>query len=175
MGSDPQFAKYPDLSLSQDVFNLSNPACPAAVRQSSLTKLQGAISEHQMAPLYRHLAHPVEGILNGSSEGVPHHPATGATKSLVSSNLLAGRKGFQRIDFPWDEKLYESLVEANKKELEALQKEEDDAAEAAGETEVQAARGKRAEFWARVGDKVTAFFLLTVCECGGNPIRCADS
>ena len=33
-------------------------------------------------------------------------------------------------------------------------KEEEEAAEKAGETEVQAARGKRAEFWARVGDKV---------------------
>ena len=127
-----------------------------------------------MAPLYRHLAHPVEGILNSSGGGVPQHPTTGTKRSLVSSNLLAGGKGFQKIDFPWDEKLYESLVEANKKELEALQKEEEDAAEAAGETEVQAARGKRAEFWARVGDKVGIWFLETVYECGRNSVRCAD-
>jgi len=36
-----------------------------------------------------------------------------------------------------------------------MQKEEDDAEENAGETEIQAVRGKRAEFWARVGDKVS--------------------
>jgi 26S proteasome regulatory subunit N7 len=42
----------------------------------------------------------------------------------------------------------------NEKELEAIQKEEDEAAEKAGETEVQAARGKRAELYNRIGDKV---------------------
>ena len=40
------------------------------------------------------------------------------------------------------------------KELAEFQKEEDDAEEQAGDTEVIAAKGKRAEFWARVGDKV---------------------
>jgi 26S proteasome regulatory subunit N7 len=54
----------------------------------------------------------------------------------------------------WDEKLYESLKAENEKELEAIQKEEDEAAEKAGETEVQAARGKRAELYNRIGDKV---------------------
>lgn len=110
-----------------------------------------------MAPFYRHLAHPVEGILNTSGEGVTQHPHphnAGSSKALLTSNMLATRKSGQKIDFPWDEKLYQSLVEDNKKELETFQKEEDDAEEAAGETEVQAARGKRAEFWARVGDKV---------------------
>jgi 26S proteasome regulatory subunit N7 len=68
--------------------------------------------------------------------------------------MLASRKSPQNIEFPWDEKLYQSLLDDNKKELETIQKEEEDAEEAAGETEVQAARGKRAEFWARVGDKV---------------------
>jgi 26S proteasome regulatory subunit N7 len=67
--------------------------------------------------------------------------------------MLSARTS-SKIDFPWDEQLYQSLVEDNKKELEGIQKEEDEAEEAAGETEVQAARGKRAEFWARVGDKV---------------------
>lgn len=107
-----------------------------------------------MAPFYRHLAHPVEGILNHSGEGVPQHSTHGSNKALITSNLLASRKSPQKIDFPWDEALYQSLVEDNKKELEAFKKEEDEAEEAAGETEVLAARGKRAEFWARVGDKV---------------------
>jgi 26S proteasome regulatory subunit N7 len=155
--ADPQYAKFPDLGLAQDIFNLSNPSCSAAMRQSSLKKLQSAISEHKMAPLYRHLAHPVEGILNTIGEGVSQQPAssTGASnRPTITSNLLAGRKLPQKLDFSWDEKLYDSLREDNGKELEGYQKEEEEAAEAAGETEVQAAQGKRAEFWARVGDKV---------------------
>ncbi|KAJ5225581.1 hypothetical protein N7468_006806 [Penicillium chermesinum] len=153
MGSDPQYIKYPDLLLAQHVFNLSNPACAPAVQQSSLKKLQDVITERKMAPFYRHLAHPTEGILNNVGEGTTQHPQNGSSKPLLASNMLASRKSPQKIDFPWDEKLYQSLVEDNKKELDGFQKEEDDAEEAAGETEVQAARGKRAEFWARVGDK----------------------
>lgn len=156
MGSDPQYIKFPDLTLAQDVFNLSNPSCSKATRQKSLQKLQDAITEHKMASLYRYLAHPVEGVLNNTGEGVPQHPAgaRASTKSVTAFNMLATRKMPQKIDFPWDEQLYKSLVEDNQKELDQFQKEEDEAEEAAGETEVQAARGKRAEFWARVGDKV---------------------
>ncbi|KAJ5525506.1 hypothetical protein N7494_012156 [Penicillium frequentans] len=153
MGSDPQYIKYPDLLLAQHVFNLSNPACASSTRQSSLKKLQDAILERKMAPFYRHLAHPTEGILNNAGEGVTQHSHTGTSKPLITSNMLASRKSPQNIDFPWDEKLYQTLLDDNKKELETIQKEEVDAEEAAGETEVQAARGKRAEFWARVGDK----------------------
>jgi 26S proteasome regulatory subunit N7 len=153
MGSDPQYIKYPDLTLAQHVFNLSNPACPETVRQSSLKKLQDAITERKMAPFYRHLAHPVEGTLNYSGEGVTQLRSSNAGKPL---STLASRRLSHKMDFPWDEALYQSLVEDNRKELADLQKEEDDAEEAAGETEVQAARGKRAEFWARVGDKVCA-------------------
>lgn len=163
MGSDPQYTKFPDLSLSQDIFNLSNPQCPQTLRQSSLKKLQHAINENKMAPLYRHLAHPVEGILNASGEGVAQgqqsqqrqqQSSDDPSRPHIVSNMLTGRKPAQKIDLPWDEKLYESLVEDNNKELEALQKEETEADEAAGETEVMAARGKRAEFWTRVADKV---------------------
>lgn len=154
MGSDPQYAKYPNLTLAQDIFNLSNPSCSLAVQQTSLKKLQTAIGEHKMAPLYRYLAHPVEGILNSTGEGLPQHAQHGNTKPVITSNMLATKKLSKKVDLPWDEKLYESLVEENKKELEAYQKEEEEAAEAAGDTEVQAARGKRAELWARVGDKV---------------------
>lgn len=162
MGSDPQYTKYPDLLLAQHVFNLSNPASAPSIQQTSLKKLQDATTERKMAPFYRHLAHPVEGILNNTGEGVTQHPAHSAgTKPHVTSNILASRSLPHKIDFPWDEKVYQSLVEDNKKELETFQKEEDEAEEAAGETEVQAARGKRAEFWARVGDKVGAFDIRT--------------
>ncbi|KAA8644339.1 hypothetical protein EYZ11_001652 [Aspergillus tanneri] len=151
MGSDPQYIKYPDLTLAQHVFNLSNPSCPQAIQQASLKKVQSVIAENKMAPFYRHLAHPVEGILNHSGEGAPQQG--GSAKSLITSNMLASRKAPQKIDFPWDEALYQSLVDENRKELDTFQKEEDEAEEAAGDTEVLAARGKRAEFWARVGDK----------------------
>jgi 26S proteasome regulatory subunit N7 len=57
------------------------------------------------------------------------------------------------VPLPWDEKLYERLTAAGAEELDAIQKEEDEAAEKAGDTEVQAARGKRAELHNRMGDK----------------------
>lgn len=155
MGSDPQYTKYPDLCLAQDIFSLTNPSSSKTSRETSFQKLQDAIQKYKMAPLYRHLAHPDEGLLNTSGEGTAQKPAsTGVKKSNDAANLLAGKKSTSLLDFPWDEKLYESLVKENEKELEDIQKEEDEAAEKAGETEVQAARGKRAEFWARVGDKV---------------------
>lgn len=68
--------------------------------------------------------------------------------------MVARRRSSGSFDFPWDEQLYEKMKAENEEELETFQKEEEDAAENAGDTEVQAARGKRAEFWARVGDKV---------------------
>lgn len=150
MGSDPQFAKYPNLSLSQDIFTLTNPSAPETSRQISLTKLQDAISEHKMAPLYRHLAHPNDGVLNATGEGSARR-MSGSRRPNRASSIVAGRKG---VSFPWDEELYEKLKADNEKELETFQKEEEEAAEKAGDTEVQAAKGKRAEFWARVCDKV---------------------
>lgn len=156
MGSDPQYVKYPDLALSQDIFNLSNPACAQTVREGSLKKLQKTIKDSQMAPLYRHLAHPTEGILNSSGESSqqPSAGANNSNKPTITSDILPNKRQSLDLELPWDEKLYESLLAENNKELETLQKEEDEAGEAAGETEVQAARGKRAEFYARVGDKV---------------------
>lgn len=68
--------------------------------------------------------------------------------------------------------MYEEMKTDNDTELDAIQEEEDEAAEKAGETEVQAARGKRAEFWARVCDKVrdgsseenaASALILTTC------------
>lgn len=155
MGSDPQFTKYPDLSIAQDIFLLTSPSSSKTTRQTSLQKLQDAISKHKMAPLYRHLAHPDDGLLNASGEGSAQKPAHhGVRKGSDAANLLATKKAALSLSMPWDEKLYESLVKENDVELESIQKEEDEAAEKAGETEVQAAKGKRAEFWARIGDKV---------------------
>lgn len=119
MGSDPQYARWPDLGLAQDVFTIKN---TPQRRQNALKKLEEAVTKHKMAPLYRYLAHTSDGILSSQMS--------------------------------WNEDLYDSLKQENDAELEGFQKEEDEAAEKAGETEVQAARGKRAEFWSRVGDKV---------------------
>ena len=155
MGSDPQYAKYPNLSLAQDIFTLTNSASSEASRKASLQKLKNAISEHKMAPLYRQLAHPSEGILNTSGEGSARTPSgAGSRKANGASGILGSRRGSVDFDFPWDEQLYEKLKADNEQELETFSKEEEEAAEKAGDTEVQAAKGKRAEFWARVGDKV---------------------
>ncbi|KAJ9642611.1 proteasome regulatory particle subunit [Knufia peltigerae] len=163
MGSDPQFAKYPDLTLAQHIFTLAN--TPQSAQPTSLPYLQNAIKEHKMAPLYRHLAHPAEGVLNTVGEGsaqtaIPPQKAPSRRASLVSSNLLPSKRPVPSGILPWDEALYEELKADNERELEGFQKEEEEAEEKAGETEVQAARSKRAEFWARVGDKdkaITAY------------------
>lgn len=104
-----------------------------------------------MAPLYRYLAHPSEGILNAESSS---HPAKPSGRKPSAAGLVASKNSIPKVDLPWDESLYEKLKKENDEELEGFKKEEEEAEEKAGETEVQAARGKRAEFWARVGDKV---------------------
>ena len=165
MGSDPQYAKYPNLSLAQDIFILSNSSSTASTKQKSLQKLQNAISEHKMAPLYRYLAHPTEGILNGSGESSARKPsAPSARKSNGVSTGPPRRRGSSSFDFPWDESLYEKLVAENEEELEAIKKEEEEAEEKAGDSEVSAARGRRAEFFARIGDNVFIVFILVYCR-----------
>lgn len=155
MGSDPQYARYPDLSLAQDIFTLTNPSSTPVLQHGALQKLQNAISEHKMAPLYRYLAHPVDGILNTSGEGTTRKaPTTNTRKMNGAPPTLRKRRSSVSVDFPWDEQLYERLKAENEEELESFQKEEEEAAEKAGDTEVQAARGKRADFWARVCDQV---------------------
>ena len=153
MGSDPQYAKYPDLSLAQDIFNLANQACPRQLKQASLQKIQQSISEQKMAPLYYHLAHPTAGVLNKTGEGTVSKPGVAGRRGSISSNLLPTRPSLEE-PLPWDEGLYEKLSPENEEQLAVIQKEETEAEESAGETEIQQARGKRAEFWARVGDKV---------------------
>ncbi|KAF1953061.1 26S proteasome regulatory subunit RPN7 [Byssothecium circinans] len=153
---DPQFAKFPDLQLAQHIFQLTNPACPKSTKQASLKSVQDAISEHKMAPLYRYLAHPVDGVLNAPGEGSAQQPTPHRRPSSSAATMLATKNPSVEVPLPWDEKLYEGLKAENEKELEAIQKEEDEAAEKAGETEVQAARGKRAELYNRIGDKEKA-------------------
>ena len=155
MGSDLQHAKWPLMPLAQHVFTLTNPYASRHSQELAVKTLQDAISEHKMAPLYRYLAHPVEGVLSafggGQSGGGPGKPLS-RKSSLVG--MIATKGIVSSVSLPWDEALYEKLKGENDKELEEIQKEEDEAVEAAGDTEILAVRGKRAEFWARVGDKV---------------------
>lgn len=164
---DPLFNKYPDLQLSQHIFQLTNPASTKETKQSSLQSIQDAINEHKMAPLYRHLAHPVEGLLNASGEGTADHPTAHRRPSSSAVTLLATKNPTLEVSLPWDEQRYESLKAENEKELEAIQKEEEEAAEKAGETEIQAARGKRAEYYTRIGDKVGTLEHLVLHELTG--------
>jgi 26S proteasome regulatory subunit N7 len=155
MGSDPQYAKYPLLPLAQHIFTLTNPySSSKPISQPALKSLQDAITEDKMAPLYRYLAHPVEGILNRSGESSSSQSARPTGRKPSAAGMVASKYSIPKIDLSWNEELYERLKRENDEELEGYVKEEEEAAEKAGDTEVQAARGKKAEFWARVGDKV---------------------
>lgn len=151
--SDLQYAKYPPLPLAQHIFTLTNPQSTKAIQESSLKSLRDAITEHKMAPLYRYLVHPTEGILNTSGQTTSSQPSkyTGRRPSAVG--MVASKSKIPQIGLLWDEAFYEKLKKENEEELEAFIKEEEEAEEKAGDTEVQAARGKRAEFLARIGEK----------------------
>ncbi|KAK5696651.1 proteasome regulatory particle subunit [Elasticomyces elasticus] len=170
---DPQYLKYPQLALAQSVFTLASPSTSHSAKQASLTSLQDAIREHKMAPLYAYLAHPHHGKINASGEsGSAMSPtlsrantntsSSGATLRRTSSinttsivGVLGGKMD-RSVDLPWDEALYNELKADNEKELAAIAKEEEEATERAGETEIQAAQAKRAELYARIGDKAAA-------------------
>lgn len=154
MGSDPQYVKWPLLPLSQHVFTLTNAYASKQAQQAAAKALQDAIAQDKMAPFYRYLAHPIEGILNAVGES--GSSAAGKPPSRKSSlvGMVATKAAPGAVNLPWDEDLYNKLKEDNDKELAEFQKEQDEAEEQAGETEVMAAKGKRADFWARVGDKV---------------------
>lgn len=122
-----------------------------------------------MAPLYHYLAHPQSGKLNSTGESAsqpqpnasPNNspPSLRRTSSINTTSIIAvlgGANVQSGVSLPWDEKVYEELNKSNEDELAAIQKEEDDATEQAGESEIQAARGKRAELYARTGDKDAA-------------------
>lgn len=153
MGSDPQYAKWPLLPLAQHVFTLTNPYAARPAQQASTKALQDAINEHKMAHLYRFLAHPIEGILNPTGEGTAASSQKPSSRKLSTVGMTATGSS-KSAGLPWDEEVYKKLKAENDQELEEFQKEEDEAVEKAGDTEVTAARGKRAEFYARVGDKV---------------------
>jgi 26S proteasome regulatory subunit N7 len=166
---DPQYLSFPALALAQSVFTIASPSTSSSSKQSALSALQDDIREHKMAPLYAYLAHPQTGKLNAPGEGsatlspavsrasIPPSPGhlLRRTSSINAPSIVGvlGGKTDSSVTLSWDEALYEQLRADNEKELAAIQKEEDDAVEQAGETEIQAARGKRAEFYARVGDK----------------------
>lgn len=156
MGSDPQYAKWPLLPLSQHVFTLTNSYASKQSQQASLKALQDAITQDKMAPFYRYLAHPIDGILNQVGEGGASGPGKPLSRKSSLVGMIATRAATNSVHLPWDEALYARLKEDNDKELAQFQKEEDEAEEQAGETEVMAAKGKRADFWARVGDKEKA-------------------
>lgn len=169
---EPQYLAFPKLSLAQNVFSLASPSTDAQEKQAALTALQDGIKENKMAPLYAYLAHPTSGKLNASGEGSavmsptisrantntaapsPMHMLR-RTSSINAPGIVGalGGKTDTTVELPWDEALYESLRSDNEKELAEIQKEEEDAEERAGDTEVQTARGKRAEFYAKIGDK----------------------
>ncbi|KYK54908.1 proteasome regulatory particle, non-ATPase-like protein [Drechmeria coniospora] len=161
MGSDPQYAKWPLLPLSQHVFTLTNAYASRAGQQAAVKALQDAIAEHKMAPFYRYLAHPVDGILNAVGDAAASAPAKSLSRKSSLVGMVATRAAATDVNLPWDEALYGKLKAENEKELEQFQKDEDDAVEQAGDTEIIAAKGKRVEFWARVGDKDKA---IAACE-----------
>ncbi|EMD00138.1 hypothetical protein BAUCODRAFT_119692 [Baudoinia panamericana UAMH 10762] len=180
---DPQYLAFPQMALAQCVFTLASPTTDRAAKQSSLTTLQGAIREHKMAPLYAYLAHPTTGKLNSTGESGSaalspttsrshphhhHHPHahTGApspspshllrrTSSINAPSIVGvlGGKTDTSVSLPWDEALYEELKADNEAELATINKEEEEAAEKAGDTEIHSAQSKRAELYARIGDK----------------------
>ncbi|KAI1493907.1 26S proteasome subunit RPN7-domain-containing protein [Biscogniauxia mediterranea] len=154
MGSDPQYAKWPLLPLAQHVFTITNPYAARPAQQAAVKSLQDAISEHKMAPLYRYLAHPIEGILNSTGESTSasaqHRPTS---RKPSAAGMVATKGSTSGPILPWDEEIYQKLKAENDKELEEFQKEEDEAVEKAGDTEIMAARGKRAEFFAKIGEK----------------------
>lgn len=153
MGSDPQYAKWPLLPLSQHVFTLTNAYASKTAQQAAAKALQDAIAQDKMAPFYRYLAHPIDGILNTIGEGGASAPGKPLSRKSSLVGMVATKPPTTTLTLPWDDGLFNQLKEDNDRELEDIQKEEDDAVEQAGDTEVIAALGKRAEFWARVGDK----------------------
>ncbi|KAH7175890.1 26S proteasome subunit RPN7-domain-containing protein [Dactylonectria macrodidyma] len=153
MGSDPQYAKWPLLPLSQHVFTLSNAYASKTAQQAAVKALQDAIVQDKMAPFFRYLAHPIDGILNTIGEGGALAPGKPLSRKSSLVGMIATKPATTTVNLPWDEALYNKLKEDNDRELEEFKKEEDEAEEQAGDTEIIAAKGKRAEFWARVGDK----------------------
>lgn len=161
---EPQYLRFPELALAQHVFTLASPSASKSAKETSRIAVQDGIKEHKMAPLYHYLAHPQTGKLNATGEGGASSaqrapPSLRRTSSINTSSIIAvlgGANNSSGVNLPWDQKYYDELKKANEEELAAIQKEEDDATEREGDTEIQTARGKRAELYARIGDKDAA-------------------
>ena len=67
---------------------------------------------------------------------------------------MSGRRKSTDFVFPWDQSLFDSMESENSKKMEEFQKEEEEAVTSAGDTDVQAVKGRRAEYQAMIGDKV---------------------
>lgn len=162
--SDPQHTKYPLLPLAQHIFTVSNTSSPKAAQQTALKSLEDAISDNAMAPLYRYLAHPTDGILNETVASSSAAVTAPSGRKPSAAGMVASKKSIPKIDLAWDEQLYEKLKKQNEEALEGFRLEEEEAAEKAGDTEVQAAQSKRAEFYAKIGDKVSfgSFTLVLI-------------
>ncbi|KAF3936731.1 hypothetical protein ABW19_dt0201531 [Dactylella cylindrospora] len=66
MGSDPQYNKYPDLSLAQHIYQLATPSL-SAYHDKSANALLESIKSSSAAPLFKYLVDPTDGILPKSS------------------------------------------------------------------------------------------------------------
>lgn len=62
MGSDPLYAKYPNLTLAHHIFVLRSPSLSDS-HPLAQQKLTESITKERQAPLYRYLYHPTDGIL----------------------------------------------------------------------------------------------------------------
>src|SRR5258706_16431501 len=118
MGSDPLYAKYPLLPLAQDVFTITNPSSTKPAKQTALKSLQDAIAEHKMAPLYRYLAHPTDGIVNSSGQGSILHPPRIRQRKPSAAGMVASKHSIRKVDIPWDETVCAKLQKENDEELE---------------------------------------------------------
>ncbi|KAF3190291.1 hypothetical protein TWF106_001964 [Orbilia oligospora] len=66
MGSDPQYNKYPDLSIAQHIYQISTPAL-SAHHDKSASALLETIKSTSAAPLFKYLVGPTDGILTKGS------------------------------------------------------------------------------------------------------------
>ena len=64
MGSDPLYAKYPELTLAHHIFILRTPTLSAS-HLLSQQRLIESITKKRQAPLYRYLYYPINGVLAG--------------------------------------------------------------------------------------------------------------
>ncbi|KAI5293856.1 hypothetical protein KEM52_005105 [Ascosphaera acerosa] len=131
---------------------------PVTTRQDVPPQANSGFTVSDTRPLSRELAEmpPPEGSTTAAGS-----EDTAAAKLTIISNMLAPRKlgGMSSAQIkeagslPWDEALYRELEERNAARLAQLAKEQEETAESGVESDVQAVVGKRAEYFAEIGDK----------------------